>query len=146
MWDAKEALLALAKAGNRDALKSLHTDLVLACLELQDLANSQPNLVGAVAKQSSYWPVALSPDEETKKKVLSLLDTLGVATATPERIRGRCRTTKGQKQIFRHIVGKYAIWLGNALLALNENIPLSVAVRSDPAGWPKWPIAAGSRN
>ena len=73
MWNAKEALLALAKAGNRDALESLHIILVRACIELQDLAKSQPDLARAVAKPSAYWPVALSPDEETKKRCFRCL-------------------------------------------------------------------------
>ena len=135
---AAEQLLALAKSGNREAVKSLAMTGACAATELEKLARTKLDLVRSVAREFPWWPVPLSPHAENHKEILALIDNLQVATATPERMRGRWHNAPAKEQPYRHLVSKYAVWLGQTLRRVHANRVLREAVLRDPAAWPEW--------
>ena len=153
---ATEQLAALAASGDRKAVESLAMVGAHSASKLEQLARAKPALVRSVASALPWWPVLLSPHKENQAEQIALLDDLKVATATPERMRGRWRnaeTPTKTKKGFRHVNGKYVVWIGQTLRLVHANRPLREAVRRDAGGivaakhtagidispaWPKW--------
>lgn len=135
---ASEQLLALAKAGDCRAVKALADTAAWSSIKLEELGRTKPALVRSVASKFPWWPVALSPHKTNQQEMLTLIDKLGVATATPEIMRGRWRNAESEFQPYRHTVGKYAVWIGQILRRVHANAPFCEAIYRDPTAWPEW--------
>ena len=119
--EATKQLIALAVSGNREAVETLAMTGAYCATELEKLARIKPDLVRSVARRFPWWPVPLSPHADNQREILALIDKLQVASATPEKMRGRWRNAPAKEQPYRHVVGKYAIWLGQTLRQVQEN-------------------------
>lgn len=127
-----------AASGNRDAAERLAEVAAYAANALERLARTKPAAVRTVAPRFPWWPVLLSPHKENQTEALALLDDLKVATAAPERMRGRWRNAEAPEQLFRHVVARYVVWMAQTLRHVHVNMALREAIRRDPAAWPEW--------
>ena len=132
---AQAQLVRLADMGNKHGVEALAVSTFSGTNELLELSRRNLTLVQTVARTYPFWPVNYSPHKDAIRELEALIERLGVAKASPERMRGKWSNTPATKQAHRHVVGRYVNRMGFMLRQIREDGNLCQVLHHNPHGW-----------